>query len=261
MDDILKVTDAAKKFAGLVAVDDLSFTMKKRTIHSLIGPNGAGKTTTINLMTGVFPLTSGEVFFDGEKISGFPTYKISRKGMSRTFQNIKVFPSMTLLENVMVGGHETAPMGIVRSLLNIRGANREEKMLKEKAEYILNYIGMYKLKDERMDNLPYGRQKMSELARALMTDPKLILLDEPAAGLNPSERFELVKIILKIFNDGKDFFLIEHNMDVIMTISNYITVLNFGRKIAEGTPLEIQNNDEVIKAYLGERFKKTEGAV
>ncbi len=255
MSSLLQVSNITKRFQGLVAVNDLSLTMEHRTIHALIGPNGAGKTTTINLITGVTPLTSGEVQLDGKTISGLPTYQVARSGIGRTFQNIKVFPSMTLLENVMVGGHEIAPMGILKGLFNMRGAQKEEKLLKEKAEQILDYIGMYKWKDELMENLPYGRQKISELARALMTGPKLILLDEPAAGLNPSERSELVKVIMKVYEDGTDFFLIEHNMDVIMKISSKITVLNFGSKIAEGTPEEIQNNDEVIKAYLGHKYQ------
>ncbi|WP_444658397.1 ABC transporter ATP-binding protein [Caproiciproducens sp. R2] len=255
MSSLLQVSNITKRFQGLVAVNDLSLTMEHRTIHALIGPNGAGKTTTINLITGVTPLTSGEVQLDGKTISGLPTFQVARSGIGRTFQNIKVFPSMTLLENVMVGGHEIAPMGILKGLFNMRGAQKEEKLLKDKAEQILDYIGMYKWKDELMENLPYGRQKISELARALMTGPKLILLDEPAAGLNPSERSELVKVIMKVYEDGTDFFLIEHNMDVIMKISSKITVLNFGSKIAEGTPKEIQNNDEVIKAYLGRKYQ------
>lgn len=255
MSSLLQVSNITKRFQGLVAVNDLSLTMEHRTIHALIGPNGAGKTTTINLITGVTPLTSGEVQLDGKTISGLPTFQVARSGIGRTFQNIKVFPSMTLLENVMVGGHEIAPMGILKGLFNMRGAQKEERLLKEKAEQILDYIGMYKWKDELMENLPYGRQKISELARALMTGPKLILLDEPAAGLNPSERSELVKVIMKVYEDGTDFFLIEHNMDVIMKISSKITVLNFGSKIAEGTPKEIQNNDEVIKAYLGRKYQ------
>ena len=256
MSSLLQVSNITKQFQGLVAVNDLSLTMEHRTIHALIGPNGAGKTTTINLITGVTPLTSGEVQLDGKTISGLPTFQVARAGIGRTFQNIKVFPSMTLLENVMVGGHEIAPMGIIKGLFDMRGAKKEEKMLKEKAEQILDYIGMYKWKDEVMENLPYGRQKISELARAMMTGPKLILLDEPAAGLNPSERSELVKVIMKVYEDGTDFFLIEHNMDVIMKISSMITVLNFGSKIAEGTPKEIQSNEEVIKAYLGRKYQK-----
>ena len=256
MSSLLQVSNITKQFQGLVAVNDLSLTMEHRTIHALIGPNGAGKTTTINLITGVTPLTSGEVQLDGKTISGLPTFQVARAGIGRTFQNIKVFPSMTLLENVMVGGHEIAPMGIIKGLFDMRGAKKEEKILKEKAEQILDYIGMYKWKDELMENLPYGRQKISELARAMMTGPKLILLDEPAAGLNPSERSELVKVIMKVYEDGTDFFLIEHNMDVIMKISSMITVLNFGSKIAEGTPKEIQSNEEVIKAYLGRKYQK-----
>lgn len=256
MSSLLQVSNITKQFQGLVAVNDLSLTMEHRTIHALIGPNGAGKTTTINLITGVTPLTSGKVQLDGKTISGLPTFQVARAGIGRTFQNIKVFPSMTLLENVMVGGHEIAPMGIIKGLFDMRGAKKEEKILKEKAEQILDYIGMYKWKDELMENLPYGRQKISELARAMMTGPKLILLDEPAAGLNPSERSELVKVIMKVYEDGTDFFLIEHNMDVIMKISSMITVLNFGSKIAEGTPKEIQSNEEVIKAYLGRKYQK-----
>ena len=253
--DLLVLQNVTKRLQRLVAVNDLSLTMHARTIHGLIGPNGAGKTTTINLITGVLPPTSGTVTFNDKTISGLPTFKVARTGIGRTFQNIKVFPSMTLLENVMVGGHQIAPIGILRTVFDILGTRKEEKMLREKAESILDRFGMYHLKDELMDNLPYGRQKISEIARAMMTDPQLILLDEPAAGLNPSERAELVKIVQKIFDDGTDFFLIEHNMDVVMTICHELTVLNFGSKIADGNPKEVQNNEEVVKAYLGSRYK------
>lgn len=254
-EELLALKNVTKRFAGLVAVDDLSLTMYKRTIHGLIGPNGAGKTTTINLITGVLPPTEGSVTFDGQTISGKPTYQVARCGIGRTFQNIKVFPSMTLLENVMVGGHQMAPIGILRTVFDFGGTRSEEKMLREKAEGILALFDMHHLKDELMDNLPYGRQKISEIARAMMTDPTLILLDEPAAGLNPSERAELVKVVQKIFDKGTDFFLIEHNMDVVMNICVDLTVLNFGRKIAEGCPKDIQNNEEVVRAYLGSKYK------
>lgn len=256
MESLLKVTGITKKFQGLVAVDNVSIDMKEHTIHALIGPNGAGKTTTVNLITGVLPLTSGKVEFGGKDITGMTTHDIARQGIGRTFQNIKVFPTMTLLENVMVGGHQQAPMGMMRGIFDIRGSRAEEKRLKEKAEEVLKRIGMYELRGSLMKNLPYGRQKISEIGRAMMNDPKLILLDEPAAGLNPSERAELVDVIYKAYEDGYSFFMIEHNMDVVMNLSHDITVLNFGCKIAEGGPGEIQKNEEVIRAYLGEGYRK-----
>lgn len=254
MGDFLKLTNVTKQFQGLVAVDNVNLDMKEHTIHSLIGPNGAGKTTTVNLITGVLSKTKGTVVFDGKDITNLPTHKVARCGIGRTFQNIKVFPTMTLLENIMVGGHQITKMGIVRSVFDIKGQRAEEKMVREKAEEILDRLGMYHLKDEYMKNLPYGRQKISEIGRAMMTDPKLILLDEPAAGLNPSERAELVKVIEKSHNEGYSFFLIEHNMDVVMKISDYITVLSFGKEIAQGKPEEIQRDPEVIRAYLGSAY-------
>ncbi len=256
MGSLLKLTDTTKQFQGLRAVDAINLDMKENTIHALIGPNGAGKTTTVNMITGVHSVTSGTIEFDGHDITGMPTYKIARLGIGRTFQNIKVFPTMTLLENVMVGGHQCTKLGALRTIFDIRGAKREEEMLKEKAENILKKLGLYELRNELMQNLPYGRQKISEIGRAMMTDPKLILLDEPAAGLNPSERGELIKVIKAAYGEGLSFFLIEHNMDVIMSISDYITVLSFGKLIAEGTPQEIQNNPEVIASYLGEKYKQ-----
>ena len=254
MGDFLKLTNVTKQFQGLVAVDNVNLDMKEHTIQSLIGPNGAGKTTTVNLITGVLSKTKGTVVFDGKDITNLPTHKVARCGIGRTFQNIKVFPTMTLLENIMVGGHQITKMGIVRSVFDIKGQRAEEKMVREKAEEILDRLGMYHLKDEYMKNLPYGRQKISEIGRAMMTDPKLILLDEPAAGLNPSERAELVKVIEKSHNEGYSFFLIEHNMDVVMKISDYITVLSFGKEIAQGKPEEIQKDPEVIRAYLGSAY-------
>jgi len=254
MESLLRVTEITKKFQGLVAVDNVSIDMKEHTIHALIGPNGAGKTTMVNLITGVLPLTSGKVEFEGRDITGMATHNIARQGIGRTFQNIKVFPTMTLLENVMVGGHQQAPMGMVKGIFDIKGSRKEERRLKEKAEAVLTRIGMYDLRNHLMKNLPYGRQKISEIGRAMMNDPQLILLDEPAAGLNPSERAELVEVIYKAYEDGYSFFMIEHNMDVVMKISDYITVLSFGRMIAEGTPGEVQSNEEVIRAYLGSRY-------
>ncbi len=252
---VLKLEKVTKRFSGLVAVNDLSFEMSQRSIHALIGPNGSGKTTTVNMITGAFPVSDGRIYYKDQLISGMPMYKIARLGISRTFQNLKLFTSMSVLENLMVGGHQMTDIGLWRFLIDFKGTKREEKLVKERAEEVLEYIGMADLKDEKVKNLAYGKQKMTELGRALMMKPETLILDEPAAGLNPSERKEFVDIILKTFDSGMDIFLIEHNMDVIMNISTKISVLNFGAKIAEGTPDDIQNNDNVIKAYLGEKYK------
>lgn len=256
METVLKLEHVTKRFAGLVAVNDLSLEMKARTIHSLIGPNGSGKSTTVNMITGALPLTEGTIRHRDTEISKMPTYQITRTGISRTFQNLKLFPSMTVEENLMVGMHMNSKQGIWQFLINPGVAHKEEKMMREKAKEILQYIGIYNLKDEYVSNISYGKQKMTELGRALMNEPKLLLLDEPAAGLNPSERVEFVDILIKVFESGIDLFLIEHNMDVVMNISNWITVINFGAKIAEGDCRSIQENPEVIKAYLGDRYKQ-----
>lgn len=255
MKTILKIENLTKNFSGLVAVNDLSIEMKERSIHSLIGPNGSGKSTTVNLITGFLAPTSGRVLYHDEEIQNQPIHKIARRGIGRTFQNLKLFKSMTVLENVMVGGHQETKDGILRFLWDIPGSAQRERQLKEKAEEILNFIGMYKLRNEYIGNISYGRQKVTELGRALMTNPKLMFLDEPAAGLNPTERAEFINILLKTFDSGVDLFLIEHNMDVVMNISDKITVINFGAKIAEGTPEEIQNDQEVITAYLGDKYR------
>ena len=257
MKTILELQHVTKHFKGLVAVNDVSITVKERQIHALIGPNGAGKTTTVNMINGTLPTTEGTIEFLGKRIDGAPTYKIAQMGMGRTFQNIKMFGTLSVLENMMVGAHHIGmKSGIIRTLLDFKGAKAEEEMLREKAMDTLKFIGIYDLKDELVSNLAYGRQKIAEFGRALMIEPKLILLDEPAAGLNPSERKEFVDVLKRAYEEKLiDFFLIEHNMDVVMNLSHMITVLNFGSKIAEGTPGEIQANPTVIKAYLGERYK------
>ena len=253
---VLEVQNLVKRFDGLVAVDNLNFKVKKGRIHALIGPNGAGKTTTVNMITGDNPQTEGEVLFYGKSISKMPIYERASLGIGRTFQNIKLFSTMTVMENLLIGGQGKTTQNLLKYLANFKLAQREERQLWEKAEEILNFIGMYKYKDEQVSNLAYGRQKMTELGRTLMGDPKLILLDEPAAGLNPSERKEFIDIIQKVFENNVDMFLIEHNMDVVMNLSHDITVLNFGCKIAEGDPKSILENEEVISADLGEGYRK-----
>ena len=255
MSTVLELKNVTKKFGGLTAVNDLSLKVEEHEIHALIGPNGAGKTTATNMIEGVYHPTSGNIFYKGEDITNLKTHEIANKGIGRTFQNIKLYDTMTALENVMVGGHQLTKLDLLPSIFRPKALMNEDKMLKEKAEKMLKYVNLYDIKDEYVKNLPYGKKKVLEVARALMMDPELLLLDEPAAGLNPSERAEFVALIMKIYNDGKTIFMIEHNMDVVMNVSHMITVVNFGAKIAEGTPEEIQTNPEVIKAYLGERYK------
>lgn len=253
---VLRLEGITKRFGGLVAVNNLSIDMQARTIHALIGPNGSGKSTTINMITGTYPLTSGRIFHGDVEITNRPPYEIARTGINRTFQNLKLYRSMTVMENLMTGMHMKMKQGFASFLVNPAKTAREEAEMRQKAEDILNFIGMYKLRNENVANISYGRQKMTELGRALMTDPQLLFLDEPAAGLNPTERAEFVSILLKVFESGIDLFLIEHNMDVVMNISHRITVINFGTKIAEGNAKEIQTNDTVIEAYLGSKYKK-----
>lgn len=257
MEVVLEASNLTKIFGGLEAVKDVNIIVQKREIHALIGPNGAGKTTTLSMINGTLKPTQGNIRFLGEDITGLPPFKAAAKGMGRTFQNIKQFGSLTVRENLMIGGmSKNNPGGVLHMLLYAKETKKLEEKVRCQAEEVAKKIGMSGMQDEYAGNLPYGRQKVLELGRALMGEPALILLDEPAAGLNPSERAEFVEILHRVYESGIDLFLIEHNMDVVMNISHKITVLNFGRKIAEGTPAEVANNEAVIKAYLGDRFAR-----
>jgi branched-chain amino acid transport system ATP-binding protein len=248
---ILEVRELTKTFGGLKAVEEVSFRVKQGSILSVIGPNGAGKTTLFNCLTGMLSPTKGRIQFEGRDITHRKSYEITALGVARTFQNIRVFGSMTVLENVMIGQHPRSKEGLFTSILGTNRFRKEEKEIKSKALEYLEFVGIQGYADSLAENLPYGDQKRLEIARALATEPKLLLLDEPAAGMNPQETVELMKLINRIREWGKTVVIIEHDMKVVMGISEWIVVLDHGVKIAEGTPYEIRNNHDVIEAYLG----------
>lgn len=248
---VLEVRDLVKRFDGLVAVDHLNFKVRRGKIHALIGPNGAGKTTTVNMITGENPQTEGDVLFEGKSISGRPVYARAQMGIGRTFQNIKLFSAMTVTENLMIGGQSKTTQSLLKYLADFRSARKEERHLREKAKEVLNFIGMYQYRDEIVNNLAYGRQKMTELGRTLMGEPKLILLDEPAAGMNSKEKEELNALLYRIIDRGVSILIIEHDMKLMMGVADYLYVLNYGKLLAQGTAAEVQANPQVVKAYLG----------
>jgi branched-chain amino acid transport system ATP-binding protein len=251
-DDLLTVESVRKEFGGLLAVSDLDFTIPVGSIVSLIGPNGAGKTTFFNMLTGVYKPTSGHVVFDGTDVTGKPPHAITKLGIGRTFQNIRLFPQMTALENVLVGMHSRLKGGILGSIFGTPRVRHEEREAHEKGRALLRYAGLGRVDDELAENLSYGDQRRLELARALATEPKLLLLDEPTAGMNPQETAAFTAFLAKLRTERPiTILLIEHDMKVVMGISERVTVLDYGEKIAEGTPGEIQKNDRVIEAYLG----------
>jgi len=250
-DALLVVDDVTLKFGGLVALDKVSFDIREGEILGLIGPNGAGKTTCFNVTTGVYKPTSGAVRFQGRKLTGMKRHKITKAGIARTFQNIRLFKSMTALENVLVGTDAQHRTGLASALLRLPRHRREEKQGHERAMELLRFMGLESKADELAVNLSYGDQRRLEIARAMATGPKLLCLDEPAAGFNPAEKQKLMALIRKVRDQGYTVLLIEHDMRLVMGVTDRIVVLEFGRKIAEGTPDEIRDNPAVIAAYLG----------
>ena len=248
---MLKITNLTKKFGGLTAVDNLSFNVKKGTIHSIIGPNGAGKTTLINMITGVYEVDSGTVFLDGSDITNIATNKLVYRGICRTFQNLEICDNMTVLENVLLGFDKYMDKNLLKSCLRFKSILEDEKRYTSRAMHLLSLIGLEKFANTKAQNLSYGILKKLEIIRALATSPELILLDEPVAGLNPKETAEVSNLIKTVVKDEVTVILIEHDMKMVMDISDHITVMNFGKKLAQGTPKQIINNKDVIQAYLG----------
>jgi branched-chain amino acid transport system permease protein len=251
-DTVLEVKELRKHFGGLKAVDGVDMAVMRGTIHALIGPNGSGKTTIINMLSGLYSLTGGSILLEGREIAGVLPHVICRMGIARTFQNIRLFPELSVLENVLVGQHGHSHAGLLGSIIQGPGQQREEVKLREKAVQVLQFTGLHGLEKEKANSLPYGRQRLLEVARALASDPVLLLLDEPAAGLNSAETEQLRGLLEKIRDMDITILLVEHDMELVMAVSDTISVLNFGRKIAEGDEREVSTHPEVISAYLGQ---------
>ena len=248
---MLKVKNVTLRFGGLVANNDVSMEVRDGKITGLIGPNGAGKTTFFNCISGVYTPNEGKILFEGKEIQGYRPYQINKAGISRTYQIINLFKKMKVYENVIVGMHSRLNSSVTDSLFKTKKEREEEKKAYEKALKLLDFVGLLELKDEPAGSLSYGKQRLLEICRALASDPKILLLDEPAAGMNATEKNELDVLCKKIVERGGSILIIEHDMKLMMGLADYMYVLNYGKLLAEGAPLEIQNNPAVIEAYLG----------
>ncbi|HBT82855.1 MAG: high-affinity branched-chain amino acid ABC transporter ATP-binding protein LivG [Desulfuromonadales bacterium GWD2_61_12] len=249
---MLEVRDITCVFGGLVALDRVSFTAQRGEITGVIGPNGAGKTTLFNIVSGIYQRTAGSIVFGDLDVSGLPPERLARHGLVRTFQNIELFGQMTVLENVMVGLHTKSTSGLLACALRLPWQRREEKKIRSRARELLDYVGIPDLADQSAASLPFGQGRLLEIARALALEPQLLSMDEPAAGLNSRETWQLGELIRRIRQDGVTVLLVEHDMELVMDVCDRIIVLNLGQKLAEGTPRQIQENRAVIAAYLGE---------
>ena len=250
---LLSVKDITVRFGGIVALDSVSFEVPRNKVCGLIGPNGAGKTTLFNCLSRLYQYQSGDLLFDGESITQTPVHAMSKIGIGRTFQNLAMFRALTVRQNVMVGAHARSSSGFISNMLKTRASRAEEKQMMADADSLLTYLKLAEYADRPVGDLSFGIQKRVEFARALASKPKMLLLDEPAAGLNHSELSDLSSFIRTVRDDmGITVLLVEHHMNLVMEVSDWIVVLNFGKKIAEGTPDEIQRNPEVIRAYLGD---------